>query len=133
MLRNVTPYLLMLLIVSTPGCVAVPTEPNPWSDRERVSTEAVYPIEYPELASDLSNIESVLEAALGNYDIAEANAKALEEMSRAYNSSLDAGEAEFELGQIRARQLAEERRARLWDKLSTWSIVAFLGLLSVAR
>lgn len=123
--------LLAISLISSISACSYQLEPNPWTDKERVSIDATHPIKYPELAADLGNLESVLEAALGNFDIAEANARALEEMSRAYNAALDAGEAEFDLGQIRARQLAEERRARVWDRLSIWSILAVIGVLSL--
>jgi len=119
--------LLTLLTLSTSACVSAPPTNNPWSEQQRAEDFAVYPIEIPELESDLSNLDEVLEAAIGNYDIAEANAETLIALSRAYNDLLAAGEAEFELAESRRRLLEEERRARLWDKLSTWSILAILG------
>ena len=124
-----TRALLMLWPAIMLGCVSAP-EVNPWAERERASVEAEYPIEPPELAEDLSNLGSVLETGLGNYDIAEANAEALESLSLAYNATLDAAEQDHA---FLARQLREERRGRLWDKMSYWAVIAAGVLLGISR
>lgn len=121
----------MLWLATIAGCASAPETPNPWTDLERADPAVTYPAELPLLAEDLSNLDVVLDVALENSEIAAANADALAAMSRAHNALIDAGASEHELGQLRRRLLEEERRARLWDRLSVMSIVALLGLGSL--
>jgi hypothetical protein len=122
--------LAILLSCLISGCATVEPAVNPWAEAQRAEGFATYPVPIPELESDLSNLDEVLEATLANYDIAEANAQSLEDISRAYNDLLSAGDAEFQLSEFRLQMLEAERKARLWDKLSTWSILALLGVAS---
>lgn len=129
-----TRLLLALSLLTTAGCAIAPeTAPNPWADKPRVSESATYPIAPLELAEDMSNLGQVLETGLGNYDIARANAAAVESMSRAYNAALDAGEAQHDVAEARAVLLEEERRARRWDKLQYWALVVLIGAAGVVR
>jgi hypothetical protein len=63
-----------------------------------------------------------------NYTIAAELAGAVDELTTAHNALVRAGSAEHELSELRATTLDAERRARLWDKVGSWSLILLLGI-----
>ncbi|KPK74255.1 MAG: hypothetical protein AMJ84_00260 [Acidithiobacillales bacterium SM23_46] len=64
----------------------------------------------------------------GNYEAAEANAEALEDLSKAYNHLIDAGQLQQQFTQVREEQLERERRDHFMDNWFHRGLIA-LGLL----
>lgn len=64
----------------------------------------------------------------GNYEVALANAAALEAQSRAYNELVECAKAAHQFGQVREEQLARERRDHFIDNWFHRGIIA-LGIL----
>lgn len=122
----------MILLTSTiAACATYESAPNPWDDIERMEVGATRAITPPELEGDLGNLQEVLEVTLANAEIADENAAALDEAAKAYNALIEAGAKQHELTELRGRIIVEERRARLWEKLATWPLIAILGVAAV--
>lgn len=126
------------------GCTQTPARPNPWENLSIPAAEATRPAELPAwpagavegdrlylTAAEANQLADFGEVSHTNYRIATELAEAVDELSEGYNDLVRAGNAEHELAELRGRMVEEERRARLWDKLSTWSILGLLGVLSV--
>ena len=64
----------------------------------------------------------------GNYDIAVANADALEAQSGAYNELIQCSRIAHQFGQVREEQLAQERRDHFIDNWFHRGLIA-LGIL----
>lgn len=138
---------LLMAAAATAGCAVTP-EPrtNPWLALDPPpAAPAAEPVELPawprvefvdvdgrELAAfDLEGfraLERIRVAAEGNTAIAGAHADQVGALHRQNAALIDAGAAEHELAEIRGQLLAEERRARLWDRLQHWAVLALLGV-----
>jgi len=64
----------------------------------------------------------------GNYEVAAANAAALEAQSEAYNELVGCAKAAHQFGQVREEQLARERRDHFVDNWFHRGLIA-LGIL----
>ena len=126
------------------SCAIAPPGPNPWDELELRAADIARPVALPAppagtvegdrlyfTPAEAEELLLYLEVAEGNGEIGAELAAALEDLSRAYSSAVTAGSAEHELSESRRVQLEEERRARLWDKLSVWSVLALLGAASL--
>ena len=122
---------LTLLVATITGCAVAPQE-NQWQSLEQAQVEATHPLSLPPLSDDLGNLSEVLEAATANTEIADANAYALEAQARGYNELLAAGEATQSLAEMRRVALEDERRTRMWERLTYWPLI-FLLAIGVAR
>lgn len=67
-------------------------------------------------------------AAGGNYEVAVANADALEAQSGAYNELIECSRLAHQFGQVREEQLAQERRDHFIDNWFHRGLIA-LGIL----
>lgn len=120
------------------GCSGYTARDNPWP-AQAIEVDAPDPLplpNWPGISDDLQLTPQQAEQLLHYADIAEANAQIARELSAAVEALaashaglVEAGSAEHELAEIRARQLEEERRARTWDKL----LFGTLGLLGVVE
>ena len=137
--------LLTLLVIGTlTGCVSTPAELPEWEIPEAMEV-ATYPLSLPGLppatvndagmaeftAEGITQLTAFIEASRANYDVAEANAAALEAQSRAFNALIDAGKLQRQVGQIRGELLEIERRDRRIDNWFYRGVIA-LGLIAVA-
>lgn len=110
---------MLLLLLTVSGCAAYNPVPNPWAEIERVPTTASR-LTSPDVDAPL---DVHLQFGLDAYELSEAHADTLDALSKRFNAALDAGEAEFDIGQIRERELAIERRQRIFD----WPRIGLTG------
>lgn len=80
-------------------------------------------------ATEAGQLADFAEVADTNTAIATELAAAVDELVDGHNALVRAGRAEHALAEMRLVMLEDERRARLWDRLSTWSIIAVLGVI----
>ncbi len=129
-----------MLIGTLIGCTTVPPRDSPWVNIEPATGDVTQPralSDLPNLIDTGSGIQMTYEGfdelerymviSEGNLVTARNNTIALEEMRQGYNNMVEAGQAEFELGELRLQMLAEERSARLWDKI-LFGTIAVLGV-----
>ena len=140
---RIWPIFLALGILQ--GCASQPIELPSWDSLEPASEEIQYPLSLPEIPAPASSTDDTVTftkeafrtltlyvtAAGGNYDIAVANAEALERQSAAYNYLIEAGKLQRQFAQIREEQLAKERQDHIIDNLFHRGIIA-LGLIGLA-
>ena len=125
------------------ACASSPVELPDWN-LTRASETAQQPVRLPEFPAGTRSTDSVtytteefrsivayLTASGGNYDIALANAEALERQAAAYNYLIEAGRLQAQFAQIREEQLARERREHAQDNWFHRGLIA-LGLAAVA-
>lgn len=79
---------------------------------------------------DFARLVAYTVVAGGNYDVGEANQKALMAQIRAYNMLIEAGKLQNQFTQIRDEQLRRERSEHLQDNWLHRGIIV-LGLLVV--
>lgn len=129
------------LLGSLSGCVSSPVE-LPTCEVERVSVEVQRPLRLPEMPSPVSGDDDTVSfdrdgfaalvaytiAAGGNYEVAVANADALEAQSGAYNELIECSRLAHQFGQVREEQLAQERRDHFIDNWFHRGLIA-LGIL----
>lgn len=129
------------LLGSLSGCVSSPVE-LPTCEVERVSVEVQRPLRLPEMPSPVSGNDDTVSfdrdgfaalvaytiAAGGNYEVAVANADALEAQSGAYNELIECSRLAHQFGQVREEQLAQERRDHFIDNWFHRGLIA-LGIL----
>lgn len=123
------------------GCASSPVE-LPTCEVEPVTVEVQQPLRLPEMPSPVSGDDDTVSfdrdgfaalvaytiAAGGNYDIAVANAGALEAQSEAYNELVECSRLAHQFGQVREEQLARERRDHFIDNWFHRGLIA-LGIL----
>lgn len=129
------------LLGSLSGCVSSPVE-LPTCEVERVSVEVQRPLRLPEMPPPVSGNDDTVSfdrdgfaalvaytiAAGGNYEVAVANADALEAQSGAYNELIECSRLAHQFGQVREEQLAQERRDHFIDNWFHRGLIA-LGIL----
>lgn len=143
-MRNWIALSIAFSLALSAGCTSIPVRDNPWTDLAVDTAPAARPVSPPELPvgtvegqrlyftpAEADTLTDFVDVADGNYEIATELAESVDSMRGAYNDLVRAGNAEHELAELLRRMLEEERRARLWDKLSSWSIIGFLGIISV--
>lgn len=142
-MRGISSVIAVLLLT---GCTTLPERDNPWLSIEPARIGAQMPVPLPKRPQaivlgdhagfdedGMRALAAYRVAAEANTEIAAENAQALDDMARAYNALADAGRAEFALSAINARRLAEERRARLWDKVQWLGLIGAAVIVGVAR
>jgi len=136
--------LTLLAIGILTGCSSTPPELPEW-DIPRATEEAQAPLTLPErpkatvtdvggamfTAQGMQQLKRFVVASEANYDIAQANAEALEAQSKAFNALIDAGTVQREVAQIRQELLETERRDHFIDNWFHRGVI-ILGLLVVA-
>lgn len=135
-LWKLTPILLLA------GCASYTPRESAWEALEPVSggevQEALEYPEWPEIAVEgsqavlseagLRRLAEIRELAEANRELAQVHAERIQALEQAHDSLVRAGQSEYELAELRGRLLEEERRARLWDKL-TYGGLALLGVI----
>lgn len=131
---------IVLVIGILNACSSYEVRDDPWTDllvsEEPESRGRELPV-LPELVEVDSGIlmsfdgfdelERYQIVSDGNLVILKELAIALDEMNRANNDLVRAGQSEFRLSENRAIALSEERSARWWDKV-LWGAVGILGI-----
>ena len=129
------------LLLSLSGCVSSPVE-LPTCEVEHTTTKIQQPLSLPELPSPESSTADTVTfskdsfralvdysiVAGGNYDIAVANAAALDTQSEAYNELAECSRLAHQFGQVREEQLERERRDHFVDNWFHRGLIA-LGIL----
>jgi len=132
---------VLLSVVFLAGCAATVPRVSMWESIEPFDNSApTVPLELPEypdfdFAGDgasvtLEGAQTLLvyrEAADANYTIALEHSQQIAELRTAYNALARAGQAEFELSELRKQTLEDERVARWWDSFIQWSMIIVLG------
>jgi hypothetical protein len=78
--------------------------------------------------SDFQALVEYATAAGGNYEVAQANADALEALSQSYNELIEAGRLQQKFAEIREEQLERERQEHFIDNWFHRGLIA-LGIL----
>jgi hypothetical protein len=113
-----------------------------WQNLEPASVSAQRPLERPDLPDPIDSTSEtvtfdtdgfktlldIIDIGDGNYEIAQANADALNAQSSAYNALIDAGRLQEQFTQIREEQLQRERRDHFLDNWFHRGLIA-LGIL----
>ena len=71
------------------------------------------------------------EASEANYEIASEHAGQIVELRTAYNALARAGQAEFQLSELRKQTLEEERVAHFWGRIIDWALIGILGIAAI--
>ena len=123
---------LLFLVGISAGCSSNPVTLPDW-DLEPAEVTAQEPLALPQLTDPLTAeaLESLLIISEGNYEIAFANARALNAQAQAYNALIEAGKMQVQIAEIRQEMLDQERRDHMVDNL-TYRVVIILGLIAVA-
>ena len=137
---------LLLIAGGLAACAASPPRSNPWADKAMAFEPAAKPVPLPQWPESTICGPSVCltpqaanalllyaDVADQNYTIGVELAGAVDELGVAYNSLVKAGAAEHELAELRGDLVDAERKARVWDKLGYWSLLALLGAAGIAR
>lgn len=129
------------------GCASAPERPNPWLEPLPPTEPPTRPLQLPPLPSaevqgdsltlggdpvSSATFQALVEyrtAAEANTTIAAANADQAEELIRASTALFLAGRAEHQIAELRLALLEEERRARLYADVRTYSL---LGIVLIA-
>lgn len=133
--------MICFLLGSLSGCASSPVE-LPTCEVEPVSVDVQRPLRLPEMPSPVAGDDQTVSfdrdgfaalvaytmAAGGNYEVAVANAEALEAQSGAYNELIQCSRIAHQFGQVREEQLAQERRDHFIDNWFHRGLIA-LGLL----
>lgn len=136
--------MICCLLGSLSACASNPVDIPKW-DLVPVEEASQHPIRLPELPSPVSSTEDTVTFSRpdfarllryatvsgGNYEIAEANALALESMNEAYNSLIVAGQAQLSFTQIREEQLQQERRDHFIDNWFHRGLIALAILVTL--
>lgn len=136
--------MICCLLGSLNGCASSPVDIPKW-DLVPVEEQAQHPIRLPELPSPVASTDSTVTftqpdfarllryatVSGGNYEIAEANALALESMNEAYNSLIVAGQAQLSFTQVREEQLQQERRDHFIDNWFHRGLIALAILVTL--
>ena len=112
--------------VELPDWELAAREPVPVTDPTPLPDLCFVPFESLECYQALDAYDIV---AIGNTDIAQANADALRKTEAGYDALIEAGKLQQQLSQIRQEILEEERKAHMHDKWFYQGIIA-LGLLA---
>lgn len=135
-------WLICCLIGSLGGCASDPIQVPTWQNLEPASVSAQRPLERPDLPDPIDSTSEtvtfdtdgfktlldIIDIGDGNYEIAQANADALNAQSSAYNALIDAGRLQEQFTQIREEQLQRERRDHFLDNWFHRGLIA-LGIL----
>ena len=133
-----------LLIGILTVCSSTPVTLPSW-DIPPAATEAQQPLSLPERPvatlsasgkaefskEGMNQLRRYTTASEANFEIAKANAAALEAQSRAYNALIDAGKMQRQVAEIRQELLEAERRDHFIDNWFHRGLIA-LGLIAVA-
>lgn len=131
---------LMILLTGLylAGCTTEPVQLPNWELAARTPVPITDPTPLPDICiPPFESLEcyKALDAfdivAIGNTEIAQANADALRKTEAGYDALIEAGKLQQQLSQIRQEILEQERRAHMYDKWFYQGIIA-LGLLAVA-
>jgi len=131
-----------LVVVSLVGCAATAPRVSVWSSIEPFDgTPPTEPLElpdYPEFtdvgglaaidAAGGQTLQIYREAAEANTDLAWEHGEQIEDLRTAYNHLSRAGQAEFDLSELRQQTLEEERRNHFWSRIMDFILIGVLGV-----
>ena len=140
-------YPIVMALLCLSGCSSFEPRDNPWADVEQIPETAPTPAhilpEFPEFGTSADGLITItpaegrdllllIEASEGNVEILENHAAQIVELRVSHNALARAGQHEYELAELRAQIIDEERRARIWDQITSWVIIAILGVAVVS-
>lgn len=130
----------MTVGASLTGCVTTPTS-SPWAEIEIPTTKATQAVELPDrplpetsngnsatfsLAS-INALDAYMDVAENNTRLANEHARQLDANRIAMAEIVSAGKHQRRIADLRLEMIRDERRARFWDGLQYWVIIAALG------
>lgn len=130
---------LFLIAGVSSGC-ATPT-PNPWNEIDVTVTPAATPIEcgsfpYPtEVIGEsvvydnaaLNDLEAYRVCSEANKQIAQEHAQQIRYLKESRMHLVEAGKSQRMIADMRQQMLEEERKARFWNNLTLYAVIAAMG------
>ena len=133
--------LAVLLAALLVGCSTAAPRVSVWESIQPFEIESTAPLELPDFpeflpAGDLIGItveggrtlQVYREASEANYEIAQAHSQQIEELRTDYNALARAGQAEFDLSELRKQTLEEERLSHYWGRITDFVLIVVLGV-----